>query len=209
MLPRKASLFLQLQVAVGVVVVTALAVRFAGLGSGMLLGLVVAGFVAVSPQLKTQIDVKRARLMGGSVRPAASKAETSDEIVIARLSGALTFMAQGQLARLLDGPPWPRLVVLDLARVTFVDGGGVGELEYAVEFLAIRGASVAIVAASPRNAALLSRARVLPKVVGARVFPTVDEALAAFDPDVTRGPDRSAPALEASEPSIAALERSH
>jgi SulP family sulfate permease len=187
----------QLGGAGAVVLVTTAGIIWSGVIAGVLGGLTLAALLVVVPAARTKIEVRTARLASGALQrtPVLEDVSTvgapSADLLIARLSGPLTFLSQGQLIRLLDGPPWPRFVVLELGAVSFIDSGGVNELEYLVDFLAIRGGKVVVVGCSLRLRDTLRRAGLVQRLAGGTDFVDLESALDAVagvpDPKTREG----------------------
>jgi MFS superfamily sulfate permease-like transporter len=124
---------------------------------GVLVGATIGGALCwLAPLAETRTDLR------------SIPDDVSRGVVVAKVSGALTFLARGTILRRLDGAAWPRVLVLDLTAVPMVDAGGVTEIAEVVEFLAARNARV-VVAASE---ALHARLRVC-----APIFGSVDDAI--------------------------------
>ena len=180
-------MFKQLCAAATVVLVTAMGVASAGPLIGIGGGLLLAALLVVLPAARTKVEVRFAKLASSEPHATPLLAAVTREsnapvadLLLARLSGPLTFLSQGQLMALLDGPPWPRYVVLDLSAVAFVDGGGVNELAYLVDFLAIRGGHLVVAGCSDRARESLKRAGIVKRLAGGAIFDNLERALDAL-----------------------------
>ncbi len=167
-----------------VVLVTAVASAATTVPVGVAFGLVFGVLVRFLPMLRTHVRARRLKL--GVVRSAGGATFVTHEgatpskadVVVAHVLGPLTFLSQGQIHALVEGPPWPSYLLLELSGVPFVDAGGINELEYLTEFLELRGTRVMLVRASARTTQALERAEALRCFVGKCVYPSLDDALA-------------------------------
>lgn len=157
--------FKPLGVGAAIVAVTVFGIATQGWLTGVLVGLSFAGLFVLGPELGTKVDVVQA-----PVAPRAS-------IVVARMSGPLTFLARGKLLRLLGEAQSPRYVALDMTSVSFIDAGGVSEIESLLDFLEVRSGAVIIAGCRPAVRLALVRAGIVKRLAGKRVFGTVEGSL--------------------------------
>lgn len=164
-----AQTFKQLGVFAGIVSITAFGIATQGWLTGTLAGLLAAALLVLGPELGAKVDVVRADLAPRTLPGVA--------LVVARLSGPLTFLARGTLLRLLGDTPSPRYVALDMTSVSFIDGGGVSEIESLLDFLEIRSGNVIIVGCRPAVRLALVRAGLVRRLAGQRVFGTLEGSI--------------------------------
>lgn len=149
----------------GILSITVFGIATQGWLTGALFGVSAAALFLLGPELRTKVDVVRADLAPRTLPGVA--------LVVARLSGPLTFLARGTLLRLLGDTPSPRYVALDMTSVSFIDGGGVSEIESLLDFLEIRSGNVIIVGCRPAVRLALVRAGLVRRLAGQRVFGTL------------------------------------
>ena len=162
--------------------VTAIATVTMGFLQGIVLGLALAGIVRLVRASRVQIDRMAIDSFdaGASGGGAPSSRPAIPEISLVRVRGPLTFLSQTQLFPLLEGPPWPRYIVIDLAGVPFADAGGLNELKYLAEFFQIRGTKVALAKVPSNIAQSIRQSRLYKHFLGETAYPTVDDALAVI-----------------------------
>ncbi|MBN8232140.1 SulP family inorganic anion transporter [Corallococcus macrosporus] len=144
-----------------VVLVTALGIAvfnvFAGIGAGLAL----ASLLYVRRHGALRLEVQRvtdASQLQRGLHVQAPELPNSPEgldLVVARVDGPILFINHIKLYELAEGPPWAKLVVVDLSRVSLVDAAGVATLQYLAEFLAVRSAHLALVKVPPHLEAAL------------------------------------------------------
>lgn len=168
--------FRESKVIAGVVIITALAIVFTDFIIGVGVGLVVACIAYLARYGRLHFEVQRLdsshALIAGPRRVEDGQAS---DVLHGRVSGLLCFLNHMELYRLLDGPSWPRVVVLDLSRVSYVDGAAIDTLRYVSEFLKIRGSHFAVV----YDGRVLTEqlGTVAPVLLGQRVHEKLDDVL--------------------------------
>ncbi|CAM3487521.1 SulP family inorganic anion transporter [Corallococcus sp. ZKHCc1 1396] len=135
----------------GVVLVTALGIAmfnvFAGIGAGLALASILYMRRHGALRLEVQRVTDASQLQRGLhvQSPEALNASKALDLLVARVDGPILFINHLKLYDLVDGPPWAKLVVIDLSRVSLVDAAGVATLQYLAEFLAVRSSHLALV----------------------------------------------------------------
>ncbi|RKG90690.1 SulP family inorganic anion transporter [Corallococcus sp. CA049B] len=145
----------------GVVVVTALGIAMFNVFVGIGAGLALASLLYVRRHGALRLEVQRvedaSQLQRGlhMQAPEAPNAPEALDLLVARVDGPILFINHLKLYDLVEGPPWAKLVVIDLSRVSLVDAAGVATLQYLAEFLSVRGAHLALVKVPPHLEAAL------------------------------------------------------
>ncbi|RKG71771.1 SulP family inorganic anion transporter [Corallococcus sp. CA054B] len=145
----------------GVVLVTALGIAMFNVFVGIGAGLALASLLYVRRHGALRLEVQRvedaSQLQRGlhMQAPEAPNAPEALDLQVARVDGPILFINHLKLYDLVEGPPWAKLVVIDLARVSLVDAAGVATLQYLAEFLAVRGSHLALVKVPPHLEAAL------------------------------------------------------
>jgi MFS superfamily sulfate permease-like transporter len=132
---------------------SALAFHLAGGLVAITFAFVGAGLSFIAPRAKVTAELERIT-------------RGSREVLVVKVRGPLTFLAQGKIERVLPpGETCPRLV-LDLTASPLLDGGGVTEVANVVALLAARDTRVVVATSRP-----------LPGVPGAEVVTSLQDAL--------------------------------
>lgn len=170
--------------------ITTFGIATQGWLTGILLGSSFAALLVFGPELGTKVDVVHASL--------APRTSAGGGLVIVRMSGPLTFLARGKLLRTLgEGPP-PRYVALDMTSVSFIDLGGVTEIEALLGLLEVRSSQLIVVGCRPAVRLALVRAGIVKRLAGQRVFGSIEgsvDTLALARGSSTNHVDLSAAAL--------------
>ncbi|TSC25305.1 SulP family inorganic anion transporter [Corallococcus sp. Z5C101001] len=144
-----------------VVLVTALGIAvfnvFAGIGAGLALAsiLYVRRHGALRLEVQRVTDASQLQRNLHTQAPETPHTPEALDLMVARVDGPILFINHLKLYDLVDGPPWAKLVVVDLSRVSLVDAAGVATLQYLAEFLAVRSAHLALVKVPPHLEAAL------------------------------------------------------
>ncbi len=152
-----------------VVIGTAVAIAATNFLVGIGIGLVLAMLVHLGAYARVRLERHEIDVGGEDAK-----------VTLVRLHGPLTFLAQGGFREILDGPPWPSRIILDLRNVPIADSGGLNELQYVAEFLGIRRTKIALAAAPERLHRSIEQAGMLVHFEGGRVHRNIEECLETF-----------------------------
>jgi SulP family sulfate permease len=166
-----------------VLLATFLLVVFRDLTEGIIAGTALGGAVFIRRMSEA------ARLEPAAEQP-YDPAATPDDVVVYRLRGAWFFGAAATLGSVLDRiAEQPRLFVVDLVEVPFIDSSGARTFEVLARKTARRGGRLVLAGASPEVRRMLAAQGVRPPLVAFRA--TVAEALA--DPELLARSGESPP----------------
>ncbi|ATB48844.1 SulP family inorganic anion transporter [Corallococcus macrosporus] len=148
-----------------------------GLGAGVLLSLARSFFSPPKANVRSLLLRNDGRPLFRSLGSDGGDLDVRPPMQVLRVRGDLDIRSASTLSAALQGPPWPRNLVLDLSDVKYMDGAGLRTVRELSDVLAVRGGRVIVVGARGGVEVMLQQAGTWTGPGPHALMSTMDEVL--------------------------------